>query len=59
MSDYGKSSRQKLMQRYENERRIRKIRRVYFHLLDCAGFVLWGMVGVIATACVIFLCFHR
>jgi hypothetical protein len=59
MSDYGTASRRKMMQRYEAERRIRKIRRIGYHLMDCAGFVLWGLVGIIAAACTVFLIWHR
>ena len=59
MTDYGQKSRAQMMARYQLERRQRKIRRIYFHALDYAGFICWAMVGIIATAMGLFVVFHR
>ena len=45
--------------RWNIERRQRRIRHLYYHALDYAGFICWAMVGIIATAMGLFVVFHR
>jgi hypothetical protein len=59
MTDYGQKSRAQMMARYQLERRQRKIRRIYFHALDYAGFICWCMAGIMTAACAIFVLWHR
>ena len=59
MTDYGQKSRAQMMARYQLERRQRKLRRLYYNLLDGTGFVLWCVVGIIATAAALFCVAHR
>lgn len=59
MTDYGTKSRMQMMERYQLERRTKKLRRMYYHLLDYTGFVLWGMAIVLMTAMTIWVLWHK
>ena len=59
MTDYGAKSRMQMMARYNMDRRTRKIRRLYYHALDYAGFIAWGMAVIMVTAMGIFVLCHR
>lgn len=59
MTDFGTYSRQKMMKQYHLERRKRNIRRFFYHALDAAGFIALCFLGVLATACLIFVVYHR
>ena len=57
MSDYGTNNR--LFRAWKMEERKRRLRYAYYHFLDAMGFIAWCMVGIIATACIIFIVAHR
>ena len=44
---------------WKMEQRKRKLRQLYYDMLDDIGLLLWSMVVVIAVACTIFLWGHR
>jgi hypothetical protein len=44
---------------WKRERRVKKLRRLYYHAMDIAGLWLWGMAVIMATAMLIFVVEHR
>lgn len=59
MSDYGAKSRAQMMERYRMERRMKKMRRLYYNAVDAMGFFALCCLGVLATACLLFVVYHR
>ena len=57
MSDYGRHSR--AWMEWKMEHRKRKIRRLFYNIIDDLGMVLWCLVGVIGFACILFILGHR
>jgi hypothetical protein len=57
MSDYGNNRR--LFLAWKMEERKRRLRYAYYHTVDALGFIGLCMIGIIATACVIFCVAYR
>ena len=45
--------------RWMTEQHKKKLRRLYWNAMEYAGFMLWGMAVVMATAMTLFVLCHR
>ena len=45
--------------RWMSEQRAKRIRRIYYRVMDDIGIFLWGMVGIFITAMGIWVLWHR